>query len=115
MAIINYTKDYSGLPFKIMARHNFKDVTNDIAPIINQVKALQAEGKYAEAANIVDSQRLKEYTMSAEYINAIDEETRNLEIMCKSKKQSIYYMEDEPGFGTEGDVWINKGEITDEE
>lgn len=110
MGVINYTNDYSQLPHKIMDKHNFKDVTDEIAPIIEQVKTLQSQGKYAEAANVITNNNLKSYIMSAQYINQIDEETRNLEIMCVSKKQSIYYFEDEPGFVVEGDIWINKGE-----
>lgn len=106
MGVINYTHDYSQFPNRFMDRHNFKDVNNDVASIINQVKELQAQGKYAEAANIVDSQDLKEYILSAEYINELDEETRNVEIKCISKKQSIYYFTDEPGFSDVGDVWI---------
>lgn len=111
MSVIDYTNEYSNLPFQPMTRHNFENVTNSIASIINQVKELQAQGKYAEAASIVEAQDLKKYTLSSEYINGIDEETRNLEIMCKSKKQSVYYMDDEPGFGAAGDVWISGEEI----
>ena len=44
--------------------------------------------------------------LTSEYVNMIDEETRNLEIMCKSNKQSLYYMDNEPGFAVDGDVWI---------
>ena len=38
-------------------------------------------------------------------MNAIDEETRNLEILTKSRKQCIFYQTDEPE-GIVADVWI---------
>jgi len=107
MSVINYTHDAgSELPNRPMGHHTFYDVTNSIASQINHVKQLQAEGKYTEAANYVTSQNLQHYILSANYINFLDEETRNLEIMCKAKQQSIYYMNDEPGFAEAGDVWI---------
>lgn len=111
MAVINYTNEYSGLPYNIMTRTNFRDITDEDAEVVNQVKVLQSEGRYADAANLVEGSDLDKCVISSKYINGIDEETRNLEIMCKSKKQSVYYMEDEPGFGVAGDVWISEEEI----
>ena len=49
---------------------------------------------------------LKAYESINDAINAIDEETRNLEIYAKSKKQSIFYQNDMPESAEFSDVWI---------
>ncbi len=106
----NYTNEYSKLPHQIMDRHNFKDVDNSVALLVNQIKTLQAQGKYDKVNSIIKSNKenLKQYCLSAEHFNALDEETRNLEILTKSKKQSIYYSEDiEPDVVSVSDVWIS--------
>ena len=103
----NYTNEYSKLPYQVMELHNYKDVDDTIAEIVNQIKALQSQGLYNQANRLVESNKdvLGRYVFSVEAFNAIEEETRNLEIMCKEKKQSIYYNE-QPSNPTLYDVWI---------
>lgn len=103
---VSYTNEYSKLPNEIMSLHHFKDVDDSVAPYVNQIKTLQMQGKYSEANTILANHpELASYIHGADYINAIDEETRNLEIMAKSKKQSIYYQSTKPEWSI-GDVWI---------
>ncbi len=92
-----------------MERHYFKDIDNTIADLINQIKTLQAQGQYDRVNAIIkeNKENLAQYVISSDYINAIDEETRNLEILAKSKKQSIYYTDDEPEDVVQSDVWIS--------
>lgn len=107
MSVVDYTHEYgSQIPNSPMSLHHFLDATDAISGLITQVKELQAQGRYSEAANIITANNLKQYMLTSEYVNMIDEETRNLEIMCKANQQSIYYMDNEPGFATNGDVWI---------
>ena len=103
-----YTHEYSNFPFEIMALHNFKDVDDSVANEINQIKTLQSQGKYDKVNEIVrqNRERLKKYCHGADFINEIDESTRNVQIFAISKKQSIYYLEDEPEWATTSDVWI---------
>jgi hypothetical protein len=109
MSEINYTHEYgSQLPNTPMSLHHFLDATDAISSLINEVKELQAQGLYAEAANVITANNLKRYMLTSEYINLIDEETRNLEIMCKTNQQSIYYMNNEPAFALISDVWIGE-------
>ena len=35
-----YTNEYSKLPYQIMELHNYKDVDDSIAEIVNQIKSL---------------------------------------------------------------------------
>ncbi len=104
----SYTNEYSKLPNQIMERHYFKDVDNSIASLMNQIKTLQAQEKYDRVNEIIknNTDNLAQYALSSDYINAIDEETRNLEILAKSKKQSIYYQDTEPDNAMISDVWI---------
>ena len=103
----NYTNEYSKLPNEILTPHHFKDVDNTVALYVNQIKTLQMQGKYDRISEIIEAHpELASYIISADYINAIDEETRNLEILAKSKKQSIYYQSNKPDYWTVGDVWI---------
>ena len=102
-----YTNEYSKLPLQIMELHNFKDVDDSIAEIVNEIKSLQSQGLYNQANRLVENNKdvLGKYIFSVESFNAIEEETRNLEIMTLEKKQSIYYNE-EPSNPALYDVWI---------
>ncbi len=102
----SYTNEYSRLPFQIMQRTYFKDVDDSVSDQINQIKILQSNGEFTKVTEILkQNPELKKYTVSSDYINGIDEETRNLEILAKSRKQCIFYQEDEPD-GIISDVWI---------
>lgn len=104
----SYTNEYSKLPKQIMSLHHYKDVDNSVAPLINQIKILQEKGEYDKVNAIIQNniENLKQYSFGADAINAIDEETRNLEIYAKSKKQSIFYQNDMPESAEFSDVWI---------
>ena len=74
----------------------------------NQIKILQEQGKYDRVNEIIKSRpelNLQQYAFGAESWNALEEETRNLEILAKSKKQQIFYQEEEPD-GGECNIWI---------
>lgn len=105
----SYTNEYSQFPEKLMSLHHFMDVTDDIAKFVDQIKSLQSRGLYSQAAKLIELNKnvLNKYFLSAEYLNFLDEETRNLEIMAKSKNQSIYYQDDSPiECCLTNDVWI---------
>jgi hypothetical protein len=111
------TNEYSLFPNQLLMSHNFRDVDDYIASKIEEVKALQSQGRYAEAADLVQELEdqygnpLSDYIINAEYANAIDEETRNLEIYAMRSKQSIYYNSTEPETAIEQDVWIGSGNV----
>ena len=103
-----YTHEYSNFPFELLKLHHFKDADNTVAEEINQIKILQSQGKYDEVNKIIQEHKdiLGQYCHGADYINEIDETTRNVQIFAKSKKQSIYYMDEEPEWAAASDVWI---------
>jgi hypothetical protein len=109
MDMAEYTHEYSQFPSQILELHNFKDVDDSVASLVNQIKNLQSAGNYAKASELVEANAdtLKPYVLSMEYLNMIDEELRNVEIYAKSKKQSVYYQESEPTENvSQYDVWI---------
>lgn len=106
---MDYTHEYSLFPDQILTRHNFKDVDDSIASIVNQIKTLQANGEYDRAAEYIDMNKdtLGPYVLGSEYLNTIDEETRNVEIYTKAKKQQIHYQDTEPEkTAYQYDVWL---------
>lgn len=101
------THEYSQFPDKVMELHHFKDADDSIADVFNQIKNLQAQGLYNQAQRIVEQNKdvLGSYILSTEYLNAIDEEIRNLQIYSKSASQSIFIQNSEPD-ALLYDVWI---------
>lgn len=105
----SYTNEYSQFPRQLMTLHQFHDVTDNIAEFVDQIKVMQTRGLYSQAAKLIEKNKdlLNKYFLSAEYLNFLDEETRNLEIMAKSKNQSIYYQDLNPiDSCVLYDVWI---------
>ena len=49
----SYTNEYSRLPNEILTLHNYKDVDDTVAPYVNQIKILQAQGKYDKANEVM--------------------------------------------------------------
>lgn len=104
----SYTNEYSKLPEELFTLHHYKDVDDTVAPYVNQIKILQEQGKYDRVNEIIKSRpelNLQQYAFGAESWNALEEETRNLEILAKSKKQQIFYQDEEPD-GGDCNVWI---------
>ena len=111
----SYTNEFSEFPSQILTRHNFKDADDAIANVVNQIKILQSQGEYDRAAEYIDAHKteLGPYVLGSEYLNTIDEETRNIEIYAKAKKQQIYYQDAEPNMEPSvGDVWLGEYEVS---
>lgn len=105
----SYTNEYSQFPKQLMKLHGFMDVNNDISNLVDQIKQLHSQGLYVKATQLIEANKdiLSKYFLSAEYLNFLDEETRNLEIMAKSKSQTIFYQNDNPiECCVTNDVWI---------
>lgn len=101
-----YTNEYSKLPNELFTPHHFKDVDDSVADLINQIKQLQAQGQYDKVNSaIANRPDLQPYIFGAENWNALEEETRNLEILAKSKKQQVFCQSEEPD-GGDCNVWI---------
>lgn len=92
----------------------FKDVTDDIAPIINTIKEYVSTNNtsglniYLSTLSSSILEAIEATNITAKDINAIEEETRNIECLAIEGVQSIFYVEEEPvDFALiNQDVWI---------
>lgn len=104
-----YSREFSSFPSKKITRHNFKNVDDNIAPIINQINTLRSQKLYNQAARIVQDNFdvLSHYIVDAITFRTWEEEIYNTQKYSRQIQQSIYFDEDEEDFdGIEGDVWL---------
>lgn len=102
-----YSNEFSNFPSKVIALHDFKNVDDNIAPIINQINSLRSQGLYNQATRIIqeNSDILSQYIIDAVTIQTMFEEIHNTQIYAKQIQQCIYFDDEEPEC-QEGDVWI---------
>lgn len=104
-----YEREFSNFPEKKITLHDFKNVDDTIASIINQITTLQVQGYYNQAARIIQNNFdiLSHYIVDAITFRTLEEEIYNTQIYAKQVQQSIFFNETEEDFdGIEGDVWI---------
>lgn len=90
-------------------RHDFKNVDDNIASIINQINNLRTQGLYNQAARIVQDNFdvLSHYIVDAITFRTWEEEIYNTQKYARQVQQSIFFDENEDDFdGIEGDVWV---------
>lgn len=104
-----FSREFSNFPPQKITRHNFKNVDDNIAPVINQINSLRVQGLYNQAARIVQDNFdvLSHYIVDAITFRTWEEEIYNTQLYAKQQQQSIYFDETEEDFdGIEGDVWL---------
>ncbi len=104
-----YEREFSNFPSKKITKHDFKNVDDNIASVINQIKSLQLQGLYNQASRIVQNNFdvLSHYIVDAITFRTWEEEIYNTQIYAKQKQQSIYFDEYEEDVDCiEGDVWV---------
>lgn len=78
----------------------FQDIDADTIAEANSIREALLSNDYATAIEILTRlktsnknkyNKLKNSTISASFINYLDEQTRNLQVMCKTRKQGILY------------------------
>lgn len=103
-----YEREFSNFPNKRITKHNFKNVDDNIAPVINQINSLQSKGLYNQASRIIDANRdiLKQYIIDMIWFRTIEEEVYNTQTYALRAQQQIFFQDEEPDYCEEGDVWI---------
>ena len=104
-----YENEFSSFPSKKITKHEFKNIDDNIADIINQINALRAQGLYNQAARIIQQNIdvLSQYVVDATTFRTWEEEIYNTQTYARQKQQSIFFDEHEKDFdGIEGDVWV---------
>lgn len=104
-----YESEYSNFPTKKITKHNFLNVTDEIASIVNQINMLRSQKQYNKAAQILQDNKeiLLQYIVDAEIFRTWEDEIYNAQKYAKQVQQSIYFEENEEDVDAlEGDVWI---------
>lgn len=103
-----YENEFSQFPSKKITLHHFKNVDDTVAPVINQINELRAQGLYDQAARIIqnNSDILSQYVADAVTFRTWEEEIYNAQKYAKQVQQSVFLDEEEPDDCQEGDVWI---------
>lgn len=102
-----YETEFSNFPEKKITLHNFKNVDDNLASIINEINNLRAQGLYNQAQRIIENNRdvLGKYVADMVTFRTWEEEIYNTQRYAKQQQQSIYFEEEEPDC-IEGDVWV---------
>lgn len=103
-----YENEFSQFPSKKITLHNFKNVDDNIASVINQINALRSQGLYGQATRIIENNKdiLSRYIVDAITFRTWEEEIYNTQKYAKQIQQCVFFDEDEPDECLEGDVWI---------
>lgn len=103
-----YENEFSQFPLKKITKHNFKNVDDNIAPVINQINILRSQGLYDQASRIIENNKdtLAQYIVDAVIFRTWEEEIYNTQKYAKQVQQSVFIDENEPDECEEGDVWI---------
>lgn len=102
-----FEREFSNFPNQKITKHNFKNVDDSIADVINQINTLRAQGLYNQAARLIqnNSDILPQYVADAVTFRTWEEEIYNTQVYAKQKQQSIYFDDVEPDC-IDGDVWL---------
>jgi len=104
-----YEHEYSNFPNQKIILHHFKNIDDNIAPLINQITSLRLQGQCAQAANLVKENQdlLIPYIVDAITYNTWEEEIYNTQIYARQRKQAVHFDESEDDVDCiEGDIWV---------
>lgn len=106
-----YETEFSNFPEQKITLHNFKNVDDNIAVIINQINELRSQGLYNQATRVIqnNSDVLSQYIVDAITFRTWEEEIYNTQVYARQIQQSVYFGKEEPDCFV-GDVWISGGD-----
>lgn len=104
-----YENEFSSFPAKMITKHNFKNIDDSTASLINQINQLRSQGLYSKAAGIIQNNRavLSQYVIDAAAFRTWEEEIYNTQKYAKKTQQAVYIADEEPDCFEE-DVWIGR-------
>lgn len=103
-----YENEFTNFPHKLIIKHNYKNVDESVATLINQINTLRSQGLYAQAAQIVQNNKelLSPYIIDAVTFRTLEEEIYNTQKYAKQQQQSVFFEDDEPDYCEEEDIWL---------
>lgn len=104
-----YENEFSNFPEKMITKHNFKNIDDSIASLINQINHLRSQGLYSQAARIIQNNKtvLSQYIIDATTFRTWEEEIYNTQKYAMKNQQVVYVIDEEPDCFEE-DVWIGR-------
>jgi len=57
ISMTEYENEFSNFPLKKITRHNFKNIDDNIASVINQINTLRSQGLIGQAARIIQNNK----------------------------------------------------------
>lgn len=104
-----YEKEFSSFPAKNITRHNFKNIDDNTASLIDQIKLLRLQGLHEQAADIIKENKeiLERSNIDSVVFRTWEEEIFNTQKYAKQRQQIVFFDEEEPEC-LEGDVWISE-------
>ena len=110
MANYGYTYEYRspGFPTSVMNSGDYRDVSDGIGEIINEINNYRNKGKYDYAAKLIreNAEVLSKVSFGASHINSLIEEIRNAQLYALESAQEIYTTDDEPVVSSSDVIWI---------
>lgn len=105
--MVEYANEFSNFPSELITRHNFKNVTDSVSSIINQINTLRSQGQYGQAAILVNDNQalLSQHIIDAITLRTLEEEIYNTQIYAQKSGQGVYLDETEPDCLV-GDIWV---------
>lgn len=105
-----YENEFSNFPYQKITRHNFKNIDDNLAHIINQINTLRSQGLYNKASQIIENNRsaLSQYIVDAMTFRTWEEEIYNTQKYARKRQQQIYFQDEEPDDCEEDDIWIGR-------
>lgn len=103
-----YEKEFTNFPQKLITLHNYKNVDDSIAVLINQINTFRSQGLYAQAAQIEQNNKelLSPYIIDAVTFRVLEEEIYNTQKYAKQQQQSVFFEDEEPDYCEEEDIWL---------
>lgn len=86
----DFEREFSSFPEKKITKHDFRNIDDDIAPVINQINELRLQRLYNQAARIIQNNFdiLSHYIVDAITYRTWEEEIYNTQIYAS--KTTIY-------------------------
>lgn len=108
-----YENEFSQFPARKITKHNFKNIDDIVAPLINEITSLRLQGLTTQAAIIIQNNAnlLAPYIIDATVFRTLEEEIYNTQKYAKQIQQSVFIDETEPVECQIGDIWIGGGAI----
>ena len=110
MATYGYTYEYRspGFPSSVMNSGDYRDVSDSIGNLINEINNYRNKGKYDYAAKLIreNANVLSKVSFGASLLNSLIEENRNAQIYALEATQEIYTTSSEPDVSSDNVIWI---------